>query len=337
MDIIRAFDYFHGKLSAGVVAAAVSGGPDSMALCSALSQWQQENKHDASIHALIVNHNLRDNAATEAEQVKQDILSFPNVTPIVLTREKDDVLQSRVQESARTDRYDLMAAYCQSHDIKTLFLGHHQDDQAETVLFRLAKGSGPDGLSGMKKKQDYKGHLTLCRPFLDIPKSDLKTFCEERNVPFIEDPSNQNIDFARVRLRQARDILSAEGLTNRRLAVLASRLTRQREALENIIEDLYNTSAKKLSPNRIEFDFFALCEMVEEFRLRLILKAIKNLNTKSQTLNNYGPRMEKVETLVHRLFTEKSVTKATLGQCIFTVDQKKQRLIIEPETKAATL
>ena len=136
------------------IAIGLSGGPDSLALTHMLSQLCSKHNLNTEIHALIINHNLRPEAADEAEEVAQIAKTLPCVTPVILRWDMPET-DSRIMEAARAARYDLMANYCVEQDIKYLYIAHHLDEQAETFLFRLAKGSGLDGLCGMQETYAY--------------------------------------------------------------------------------------------------------------------------------------------------------------------------------------
>lgn len=302
------------------VAVGVSGGPDSMALCHALSRCG-----GGGIHALSVDHGLRPDSAAEARQVGVWVEGWPGVRHMVLKRQVGGA-QTRIQEEARRDRYALMAGYCEEQGINHLFVAHHLDDQAETFLFRLAKGSGLDGLGAMRPVHDYNDQLQIVRPFLDIPKAGLVAYCEHYHIPYFTDPSNENKRFARARLRKAYDVLAAEGLTPKRLAVTARRLARARQALDFYTEKLWEQAAK-IEPDRIILHFSRLEKEPEETRLRLLIKAMESLKDRQ----DYGPRMEKLEALAGRLFYDADFKKASLGGCLFRLDRKEGLIVIETE------
>lgn len=312
--------------AAEAVAVAVSGGPDSMALCALLDGWAQGTK----IHALIVDHGLRVESAEEAQGVQRTLEAYQNVTPIILTwtGEKPG---SGVQEEARRARYMLMADYCREKGIGHLFLGHHRDDQAETVLFRLAKGSGLDGLAGMQAVQKYDESLTLLRPFLDFSKDEIVHTCEQMGVKYVQDPSNENQAFARVRLRQSAGVLTEEGLTSKRLSVTAKRLSRARKALDILADKAYKEAILKNNPERIVFKIDILNTEPEEIVLRCLLKALEHLRPES----DYAPRMEKIETLLYDLISSQNepdgFRKRTLGGVAFEVDERAGQLILSQE------
>lgn len=301
------------------IAVAVSGGPDSLALLKLLSDFGFE------CDALIVDHGLRDGSDYESSAVAVQISGWKGVNAHLLTWR--DGADSRIQEEARHARYGLMAAHCSEHGLRYLFLGHHMDDQAETFLFRLAKGSGLDGLASIQGVQEYSNELTLVRPLLDFPKKDLIKFCQEHAIDFVVDPSNTSEEFARVRLRKSAEILAEEGLTAKRLSVTARRISRARNALESLTEQAFEATVLENNSNRIVYSLPVFRDAVEEIGFRLILKAIKVLKPDQM----YLPRMEKIEILFADLVNSAEFRKRTLGGLIFERRDKKGCIVIERE------
>lgn len=210
-----------------VLAAAVSGGGDSMALLLLAQRWAQD--HGGRVVALTVDHGLRPESGAEAAQVGQwakglgvehHILKWEGPKP-----------EADIQAQARIARYDLMVGWCKDHGVSHLALAHHLEDQAETFLLRLARGSGVDGLSAMSPLAVRDG-VRLMRPLLGAPKASLLKVLEERGQPWVEDPSNSDEHYARARMRKLVETLSAEGLTPKRLASTATAMARVRESLE---------------------------------------------------------------------------------------------------------
>ena len=308
------------------VAVGLSGGPDSMALARLLSLIFEHNPGSPPFHALSVDHGLRPESAAEAAQVGAWIKDWPGIHHAVLRWDAPSA--SRVQEDARHARYDLMAGYCRAQGIRHLFLAHHMDDQAETVLFRLAKGSGLDGLAGMRARQDY-GDITFLRPLLDIPKARLLATCESLGLSFVRDPSNESENFARIRLRNSAGVLAQEGLTNKRLATTARRLDRARDALEKTADNAYKQIVIDKYTKRIVLNYKALREQPDEIGFRCLLKAIATLRPGE----DYAPRMEKIEDLFYDLRSPEPFRKRTLGGLVFERDDKDGRLIIGAEEK----
>lgn len=308
----RGFPFILGECPR--VAVAVSGGPDSMALCALLARWA--DAHGVEVHALTVDHGLREGSAEEARQVGADLADFSCVQHHILTWENPSA--RRVQEEARKARYALMAEYCAAQRIGTLFLAHHRDDQAETVLFRLAKGSGLDGLCGMREVYDYSDDLKLCRPLLGVSKDDLIAVCETLGVSYVDDPSNESEDYARVRLRKSRAVLEDEGLTAKRLVVSAKRLVRARDALDEMAEKAYIDAIQEKNTKQVVFKTKSLLGWPEEIMLRAVIKAMQGLRPGRE----YAPRMEKIEDLVFDLIHEEVFRKRTLGGVIIERDDK---------------
>lgn len=310
----------------GPVAVAVSGGPDSMALLWLLSQVAQTHG-GAEIHALTVDHGLRPEAAAEAAQVGQWVKSWPHVKHAVL---KIDSLgrQGGIMENARAARYDLLADHCRKNKTRALFVAHHLDDQAETFLFRLAKGSGLDGLAAMRRETRYDENLIIMRPLLDIPKSRLIATCRQNSISFVADPTNDDTGFARNRLRAAQDVLAAEGLTPKRLAVTAARMARARAALEHYAGESFRKCLVRENNAEVVFSYKDLREEPAEIRLRALLMAVEKVAPDEK---GYGPRRERIEELADALFAEGAFRKRTLGGCVFSRDSGAGIIIIERE------
>ena len=178
------------------VAVAVSGGPDSMALLLILDDWARRS--GGSVLALTVDHGLRPESAEEARQVGAWAAArgIPHET-LHWTGEKPD---AGIQAAARRARYDLLSDACAARGILNLAVAHHADDQAETVLFRRDRDSGPDGLAGMAASRSLGG-VRLIRPLLGWPKSALIATCVLSGQDYFEDPSNRSDRYARTALR----------------------------------------------------------------------------------------------------------------------------------------
>ena len=321
-------EIIHNLEAGKPLAVAVSGGPDSMALCYLLSQWVGRN--GTQIHALTVDHGLRPEAAKEAAQVGDWLANWPHIRHVTLTRETVGDQDSRIMEDARHDRYAMMADYCAQQGIENLMVAHHRDDQAETFLFRLAKGSGLDGLACMRTAQPYNDDLTILRPLLPYSKADLVAVCEDNMLPYIEDPSNKSENFARPRLRKIAAALAEEGLTPKRLSVTATRMARARQALEEITEDIFARAVQQSDMDTMALDYDFLMKQPAEIRLRVVLKLMDTLGPN----RNYAPRMEKCEDLESRIFGNAHFKAATLGGVIFRLDKAENILLAEKEISA---
>ncbi len=319
------FDRFFGETLPNSVACGLSGGPDSMALCWLLSQWGTARR--VYIHALTVDHGLRPNAAEEAAWTGAQVSVWPMVAHTTL-KWRGKKPEKRIMETARQARYALMERYCRREKIPDLFIAHHLDDQGETFLMRLAGGSGLNGLAGMAPVQPFPSGVRLLRPLLDLPKKTLTDICAANEIPFVNDPSNTKTEYLRPRLRDAKDLLSREGLSNKRLSVTAARLRRAREALEDISRNVLTLVTLERTKEKIVLDHAALSAYPEEIRLRVLQDAAAALTPKK----TYGPRMEKLEALAESLFADAPFRKRTLGGVVFARDQRNDRIILEKET-----
>jgi len=203
-------------LSSGV-AVAVSGGADSMALMLLAHQWAEVQGY--TLTALTVDHGLREDSHAEAAQVKAWVLA-QGIEHHTLTWEAPTGLTTAIQARARTARYSLMSEWCRTHDVSHLLVAHHLNDQAETVLMRMKKRSTLFGLCSMAAVRDCAG-VKLCRPLLSVPKIRLTATLQKFGQAWVEDPSNHNADFERVRVRAQLIDLAPLGVTSERLAKAA--------------------------------------------------------------------------------------------------------------------
>jgi len=209
------------------LAVAVSGGADSTALCLLAAEWAAAR--GGSCVAVIVDHRLRPEATAEARAVGRRLRSR-GIPHTVLAWEGDKP-RAGLQAAARAARYDLMGAYCRRRSILHLLLAHHRDDQAETLLLRIGRGSGPDGLAAMAPLVERPG-LRLLRPLLDVPKARLRATLRARGVDWVEDPSNRDQTYARSRLRRLMPDLARAGAPADGLAGTAARMGVARAARE---------------------------------------------------------------------------------------------------------
>jgi len=207
---------------------AVSGGPDSTALLLMATGWTQRRGGLPRLEAATVDHGLRAESAAEARGVA-DMCAGLGVPHRTLAWEGTKP-KTRLQERAREARYALLAQCAATVGADLIVTGHHLDDQAETALFRLLRGSGIGGLRAMSAQASREG-VTIARPLLGFAKTDLVAFCEAAGVPYASDPSNDDPRYARSRLRALSGALAAEGLDAPALARLARRASQVEDAL----------------------------------------------------------------------------------------------------------
>ncbi len=165
------------RLEAGQIAAAVSGGADSLALAFLLKGYVEEN--GGLLTVLTVNHHLRPEAAEEAAYVAA-LMKKNNVAAQVLEW-RHQPLDKGIETKARKARYDLLTGWCREHECRLLVTAHHLRDQAETFLMRLQRGSGVDGLAAMEPVTERNG-VILLRPLLDFDPRELRMFLSEKKI-----------------------------------------------------------------------------------------------------------------------------------------------------------
>ena len=265
------------------VGLAVSGGSDSTALMVLFADWLGRVGADPSRHTVLtVDHGLRPDSAAEAAAVARQAaqLEFRHAT-LAWDGPKP---RTGLQAAARSARYRLLAGYAARHGLGKLLTAHTADDQAETLLMRLARGSGLDGLAAMAPLTVHAvpgpsgpRTLTVVRPLLDVAKARLRATLERRGVAWIEDPSNRSPAFERPRLRAARAELEALGLTTDMLALSAGRLQRARAALERWVGEVCAADRGLFHADPrgfVRIDGPALHALPLEVSLRVLLRAV---------------------------------------------------------------
>ncbi|MEI8394176.1 MAG: tRNA lysidine(34) synthetase TilS [Rhodospirillaceae bacterium] len=255
-----------------VLAIAVSGGADSLALCLLVREWAQAR--GGSVLALTVDHRLRLESTREAETVGQ-ILAQRAIAHETLPW-LGDKPKSGIQAAAREARYRLLIERCAAEGILHLMLGHHREDQAETLLLRLAKTSGIDGLAAMPALYE-RPELRLLRPLLDLPKARLIATCHAAGLVPIEDPSNRSPAYARARLRAVSDLLDREGLSSAGLAATAHRLGQARAALDDSTAALLAGAVVIDSAGFIRLDPKPLVKAPEEIGRRALARCLATI------------------------------------------------------------
>ncbi|EYD71127.1 tRNA lysidine(34) synthetase TilS [Limimaricola hongkongensis] len=248
---------------------AVSGGGDSMALLHMLGP--EARARGLRCRVATVDHGLRPEARAEAARVAAACARLGLSHEILDWRGWDG--QGNLQDAARRARMTLLAGWAERHDLDAVALGHTRDDQAETVLMRLGRGSGVDGLSGMAKARGAGG-LTWLRPLLELRRDDLRRWLEERGLGWDDDPSNTDPRFLRVRARAALKAIEPVGVTPDGLVATAERMALAREALEHLADDL-SSRATRLACGAVAIKAEALARAPAETRLRLVSAALR--------------------------------------------------------------
>ncbi|MHC2538911.1 tRNA lysidine(34) synthetase TilS [Bradyrhizobium diazoefficiens] len=289
---------FAGLRTAPALVLAVSGGPDSIALMWLAARWQRSLARGPRLTVVTVDHGLRPEAAREAREVKRlaTELGLPHRT----LRWRGAKPKTGLPAAAREARYRLLVQAARSAGASHVLTAHTRDDQAETLLMRLVRGSGLAGLSAMARLTERDG-IVLARPLLDVPKAQLIATLKRAKIGFADDPTNRDPAFTRPRLRALLPQLAAEGGDARSLARLAARLARANAAVEVLTDGaerflrLRDRDDAPHGPDRRSFEAGAFATLPEEVRLRMLLRAIN-------ALGHEGPaELGKVETLLAAL------------------------------------
>lgn len=293
-----------------LLAVAVSGGADSLALTLLAADWARERGGEAV--GLTIDHGLRPASAGEAAKVagwlrSRGIKHF--TLPWV-----GDKPTSGLMEAARAARYRLLGNWCRARGALHLLLAHHREDQAETVLQRLARGGG-DGLAAMSPLSETP-EARLLRPLLEFPKAKLVTFLEEIGQDWVKDPSNDDFRFERPRLRAASKAFARAGLSVENLTRTASRMGDIRAVIENETAKL---AARCVFIHPAGFAHLVrepLLVAESEVGLRLLNSLILLVGG-----GTHPPRRERLESLFLRL-KDDGFRGATLAGCRLARDKQ---------------
>jgi len=301
----------------GKIALAVSGGPDSMALAFCAKRWAQRD-----IVAFIVDHDLRAESAAEAAQV-QAVLKQMNVAAEIL-HWKHEPIAARLHEKAREARYRLLMEACRRHGANDLLIAHHRDDQAETILMRLAKGSGVEGLAGMEA-QTARDDIRFLRPFLSLPKERLIATCQAAHIPFATDPSNSLEKFARGRLRKIMPLLAPEGLTVENLITLGARAAEAKIALEHYTNIFLHDAVQSEIGGSIRIDRAKLREVPRAIGLRALTTCLRAIHE-----TEHPPEYAALSSLFEAIIGNDGETTRTFYSCIASISPNRVTLLREP-------
>jgi tRNA(Ile)-lysidine synthase len=281
---------------------AISGGPDSTALLYLIARWRAVRQPAPHLVAVSIDHGLRPEARHEAAAVKRlcEKLGVEHRT----MRWSGAKPSTGIQEAARVARYRLLRIAAQRAKARCVLTAHTLDDQAETVLFRMARGSGLAGICGMARSvpidklvngfgqptdaarsaRDAEGsnrakHVVLVRPLLEVPKRRLIVTLQAAGLSYAEDPSNVDPRFARSRLRKLMLALADEGLTAQCLVRLARRVRRSEAAHEAVVDWAAKRLGLAADTRRVELNSADWREFPAEIALRLLGRAIGTIGT----------------------------------------------------------
>jgi tRNA(Ile)-lysidine synthase len=271
------------------VGVAVSGGPDSTALLILLDRWRRGGAATPALVVLTVDHGLRPEAAEEADAVVALADRLGHAAEKLVWRHAGPPPVSGIQAEARAARYRLLSEAARRHRLDAVLLAHTRDDQAETLLMHLARGSGVAGLAAMPAERTFDG-VRFLRPLLDVAKADLVALLDAAGIAYVTDPSNASDRYTRVRVRKAMPALTDLGLTTERLAGTARRMARAEAALAAVTDDLLARAATDHA-GVWSVDADVLATAPDEIALRLIVRLIRAIRP-----SEHPPRAEAPET-----------------------------------------
>lgn len=285
------------------IALAVSGGSDSLALMHLAARWAGLRR----LAVLTVDHGLRPASALEAERVARwaEALGLKHA----ILRWEGDKPSTGIQAKARVARYRLMADWCEREYIRVLMTGHTIDDQAETVLMRMARGTSIEGLAAMAADIDLRSQLRLVRPLLGIARERLRAFLRGIAQAWIDDPSNDDERFERVRVRRALPALAHAGVTTAALADVATLARQAHLALDQAMSGLVERYSRHHPEGYAVLQRQAFGEFAAELKLRILDWHIRRYGG--------GMRPERAELVrLAAALSSETATRHTLGGAI---------------------
>ena len=299
-------------------AVAVSGGPDSLAL--AFLSKIYSIKHNLDSKFFIVDHKLRRESTQEAEKVKKVLKKhFINAEILTWGGKKSS---KNIQSLARNKRYELLFKKCKKFKINNILLGHHQDDLFENFFIRMLRGSGLKGLISLDKRNKI-GNRYLLRPLLDYKKDDLIFVSKHVFNYFVEDPSNLNEKFQRIRIRKLIEEFQKEGLDKKKFIKTIKNLKNSNDVIDFYVNEnlrkntFFSTKEIKLFLNK---NFFL---QPYEIIFRALSDSLRMIGKKY-----YPSRGKKIDKIINDIRGDK-LSKTTLGGCI--IEKVYETVIISRE------
>ncbi len=307
-NILNAYNEFKKSLKdKEKYAVAISGGPDSIALAYLSKCFSIINK--AKFYYYTVDHGLRKNSASEAKSVQSILRKFKINSKILVWKGKKPT--TNIQSIARNKRYSLLIKECNKNKIENLLIGHHIDDLYENFLLRLLRGSGLKGLISMDKFfKDQKNRIKIIRPLINLKKDQLKEIAKIIFNFYIEDPSNYNENFKRIRVRKLIQTLKLEGLDEKKLILTINNLKLSDQAINYYAED----NIKKNTFYNKKKNIYVLNKKFFLQPKEIIFRSITDILRKV-SMRYYSPRGKKITDAIRKM-KSKDFKKMTLGGCL---------------------
>lgn len=299
------------------IAVATSGGKDSTALTFLLNNWCKI--HKISLTAITIDHNLRKESSQEAKttakllaqhKISHHILKWEGIKP-----------KANIQNKARKARYELLTNFCKENKIEDLFVAHHKEDLAETFLINLERGSGLDGLSAIKMIST-KNNIKIIRPLLNISQTQLIEYLKQKNIKWINDPSNSNEKYKRVKIR---NIIGSDNLLIDRINIAANHLRMVKNFVDKKILETQKNIVKIYDFGVTSIDIEQLFKLDEFESMTIITQILQKTGG-----NIYKPRYKNLSLLIIDLQNKEFKSK-TFMNC--QIQLHKNHLLISKEPK----
>ncbi len=308
-EIIKTFFKTNFSKPPKRIAVAVSGGVDSLALTLLLRDFCVAN--NIELFAVTVDHKMRKASSTEALALYK-ILYKSKITHEILTINKKDLPKVNIEASLREARYDLLYDFCIVNKIEHLFLGHHIGDIAENFLIRLFRGSQLDGLSVMQEVSGFK-KIKLCRPLLDVQKTELKKYLEARKIKWFEDETNDDEKFLRNKIRKFFEQFEDKDLIQKRIKSASETI---KESKDFIDETMLREASDCLAFEQ-EGSFLIDVKKYQKISPKIALK-ILSLVLIEASGKPYKPRLEGLKNFEQNILQLKKGQKKNFYGCMAT-------------------
>lgn len=288
------------------VAVAVSGGIDSIVLLHLIINWTRK-KNFSLPTALIVDHRLRPESQEEANFVSSYVKQL-GVESFILNWERQSIA-GNIQSQARKARYRLLTEWCTNNNIEYLFVAHHRNDQAETFLLRLERGSGIDGLSSMDYKSFSHG-ICILRPLLDFSRSDIEKYAKFYQLKWVEDRSNQNLKYKRTLYRNLLNASDNQDVLTQRICLSVLHMKRAIQALMYYTRLAFDNCVNIHDLGYIEIKLYEFYKLPEEIALRVFLYSIMAIGNRS-----YKPRYNSLIFIFNKILYKDCNIDHTFSGC----------------------
>lgn len=320
-EVLNSFSDAMSDIPPGDIGVAVSGGSDSTALLSLSSEWARLKGR--KVISATVDHGLRIASAFECQEVKKTSIQMEVDHTTIKWSGKP---RGNLQNAARNARHRLLKRWANKNNLSIVLLGHTLDDNAETVMLRLIRGSGVDGLSGISKRKTING-FKVFRPLLFLRRAHLQEYLRYRGLPWIEDPSNSDSRFDRVRIRKLLSDVNTFGLTSQKLTLVAEHMCRAKEALNSCVMEFAKSDISQTSWGDFEISLCRFLECSEEVQFR-VLSSILRWNSGKK----YNPRFGSLRKIHSEIKDSKLGARRSLMGSLIRI--KADKIIVSREFSA---